>query len=307
VLHINALSYIIKKVKEVILMGLFKKRLMAAALLACYFLAASPLKGLASGAEWQNQEFIQSEPIISVSLPLNLNFTIDPFEVDGRGQVYSETYFVRNFGATSVLFDIVTVGVSFRNYWEHESVPYPFDDSRRTDLKSIYLSLDFDRYNMPSVVLTDPYYPKQSSAVLEAHSAYNEEVSQLSFRFSGNVNAVPASAWSRGDVMVTMVYSITPQYPEGYGQPTPEPTPHIPPEQPTPEPTLHIPPEQPTPEPTPHIPPEQPTPEPTPYVPPEQPTPEPTPYIPLEQSPGTADDSGSAETEPIGSSDGSIK
>jgi hypothetical protein len=125
----------------------------------------------------------------------------------------------------------------------------------RTDMKAIYMSMDFNRDYMPSIVLTDLYYPKYVTAPLDSPAltpggAYDPMRCALEFSFSGSVNAAPANEWRRGDVTVVVTYNIEALIPEGYySEPTPVPAetpittlpPGLPIEIPTQEPPIEIP------------------------------------------------------------------
>ncbi|MDR1705634.1 MAG: hypothetical protein LBS19_13250 [Clostridiales bacterium] len=208
--------------------------------------------------------------IINVELPININFTIDPLELGGMGQIYSESFAVRNFGQTNVYFSIMDVSLNFSNYWDFQPLAMPFDDYMQTDMKAIYMSMDFNRDYMPPIVLTDPYYPKYATAPLDSPAltpggAYDPMRCALEFSFSGSVNAAPANGWKRGDVTVVVTYNIEALIPEGYySEPPPipaeTPIPTLPPGPPVEIPTQGPPVEIPTPGP-------EPTPDPVPSEP----------------------------------------
>jgi|GEM_PF-6757299 len=155
-------------------------------------------------------------PVISVQLPMSLDFTIDPFEVNGRGQIYSDEYTICNFGETDVILNIAEINVSFANDTDFEPLSQPFNGTRGTDRKAIYLIIEFGQYFLQDVVLTDPSNPAQITVGLDAPDGYDDFYSEFAFRFSGSVNEHTPHEWRQGDVKVTMIYSLEAVYDEAY-------------------------------------------------------------------------------------------
>jgi hypothetical protein len=184
-------------------MSSFKKSMAAAAIVAAA-LALTPGRNFAG--LWQ-EGFSGSEyTVLNVLLPMSLDFTIDPFEVNGRGQVHSEEYVIRNLGDTGVTVSFDSMGVDFAGEGDFEALPEPFDENSGSGRKSIYLSLNFSGGRFPSVVMTDAQAPKHFSALLEA--PVGGSGSSLSFSFSGSVNHLPSNQWEEGDVKVEITYSL---------------------------------------------------------------------------------------------------
>lgn len=140
--------------------------------------------------------------VLNVILPSAVEFNIDPFELGGRGQIYSDMYFIENKSETSVFLTFSDGGgVTFANNTDFEAVSYPFGNIK-SDLKSIYLVLNFGRDDIPDIVFTDYNHSGGVTIELEPHSL-------IPFSFSGTVNPYPAVKWRAGDVKLCLTYALT--------------------------------------------------------------------------------------------------
>jgi hypothetical protein len=180
------------------------KKILAAAIAAAMVLAP------AGKPEAYGQEGLSGleYPVMNVLLPLSLDFTIDPFEINGRGQVHSEEYVIRNLGDTGVTVRFDRMDVAFAGEGDFEALAEPFDENSGSGRKSIYLSMNFEGGRFPPVVMTDAQAPKYFAALLEAPVGGDASGSALSFSFSGSVNHLPYSQWQEGDVKVEITYSL---------------------------------------------------------------------------------------------------
>ncbi len=145
--------------------------------------------------------------VLEVMIPSTVSITIDPFELAGRGQIYSDIYEIGNYGDADVLLTFTDIQVTFADDENFESLAGPFDESSGSELKSIYLQLDFGRDDVPSAVLTGPGRAGGISIPL-ASAQTGTDRSFVSLSFSGSVNHLPEVAWQDGDVKISMTYSI---------------------------------------------------------------------------------------------------
>ncbi len=209
------------------------------------------------------------EPVLNVLVPVDIDFTIDPFELSGRGQVYSEPVEFVNYGDTNVTLSLADLTVTFADGGDFEAVPAPFGDEYVSDKKAICIILNVEAGSSASVPITgEDYGPVE----FELGAYGSGERNWCTLSVSGAANPYPAEKWEHGDVKISLTYQMAPiaepieeeeeeaeaPEPAAAPEPTPEPTPSpedaLPGEdtggeEPIPEPTA-IPPE-PTPELTP--------------------------------------------------------
>ena len=134
-----------------------------------------------------------------LQIPQKLHIVIDPWEMDGKGQIYSEKYMIKNTGKTAgilVLSELackpgVNSGVTVR-----DSTEGLHDDKS----KSIYMEIKFD--DRDKIVLS------QKEAVYEKRIEPGEKLEIL---FSGEVNENALGEWKSSDVDASVTYSWKPE------------------------------------------------------------------------------------------------
>jgi hypothetical protein len=160
--------------------------------------------------------------IISVKVPENLNFHIDPYNLAGRGQIYSDGKTIRNNGDTDICVTFTDFDVSFSNEEDFDPLtePFdmPFDEAQRYNRKAIYITLDFGRPDMEPVVITG-WNGEQPSVILSAEEVDSAN-SYVNLTIGGNLNPGPLNYWKNGDVSISIDYHIDVITPE---LPTPDP------------------------------------------------------------------------------------
>lgn len=139
------------------------------------------------------EEDAETETMTHLQIPQKLGIVIDPWEMDGKGQVYSEQYVIQNTGETAGVLELSFTckaqkgsGVSVRTdkFNLHEN-----------DDKSIYMETAIGE---DKVILS------------EEGSAYQAELQpgdKLEIYFTGEVNENAAESWKDGDVDVAVNYS----------------------------------------------------------------------------------------------------
>jgi hypothetical protein len=147
------------------------------------------------------------EPILNVLVPVDIDFTIDPFELAGRGQVYSEPVEFINHGETDVILTITDLAVTFANDTDFETVAAPFGEEYSSDKKAICLLLNFESAYSSAVSITDDCSPV--SFALNARGSAERNSCTLSV--SGAVNPYPAVKWRDGEVKISLTYQMEPQ------------------------------------------------------------------------------------------------
>jgi hypothetical protein len=166
----------------------------------------------------------EASPVLKVVIPATVTIVIDPFEIDGRGQVFSEDYAIRNDGESDVLLTFTDMRCVFANDEDFEALARPFNEAGASDRKSIHLMLNLGREDLPPVVLTDPGRETGTEISAPLRAARNEAdgaASSLTLSFSGSVNHNPAKAWRDGDIKVYLSYRLDPVLLES-GEESPE-------------------------------------------------------------------------------------
>ena len=110
-----------------------------------------------SGGEADIEEAAEAEDgeIINVSMPMTLDFVLDPFEVSGLGQVYSEEFIIENLGSGDVMVKFTDITVKFASEADDfRPLSEPFSGGWGDSMRAIYLLLDFGREGIAPVVAT---------------------------------------------------------------------------------------------------------------------------------------------------------
>jgi hypothetical protein len=153
-------------------------------------------------------EAVAEEPVLNVTVPVAVDIMIDPFEIADRGQVYSDAYEIRNHGDTDVILTFTDFEVIFANDAEFKALAAPFDEASESDLKAIYLLLNFGRADIPPVVMTGDGIGPVSVPLAAAGEGVSDESAALSLRFSGGVNPYPGNEWQSSDVKIRLTYRL---------------------------------------------------------------------------------------------------
>ena len=152
-------------------------------------------------------EYLGSD-ILNVIVPISVSITIDPLELAGKGQVYSNTYNIKNYGDTDVILTFTDIKVTFAEGSLIEPLAQPIDEGLGSELKSIFMKLDFGRSDVPPAVITDQTTKEAISIPLSATQGDTAGDSLVAFNFSGNVNEASALYWHNDDVKISMNYTL---------------------------------------------------------------------------------------------------
>lgn len=133
--------------------------------------------------------------MISLQIPQRISVVIDPWEMDGKGQIYSEQYVIRNVGETAG--KLVLAG-SIYSSWDRNGIVVRTDNNgiHSGQDKSIYMEMAFGNGDYTVYTLEEMEYEVR----LEAGE-------ELAFWFSGEVNEEALYPWKNGDFGVTMKYT----------------------------------------------------------------------------------------------------
>jgi hypothetical protein len=162
-------------------------------------------------------ETIVLEPvIISVKVPENLDFKIDPYNIASRGQIYSNGKMIQNRGNTDVRITFTDIEIRFANEEEFEPLTEPFDmpfeEALKYERKAIYITLDFGRPDVEPVVITG--WDGEQPTVLLTTEETDINNSFVNLTVGGNLNPGPLNYWKDGDVSISIDYRIEAVYPD---------------------------------------------------------------------------------------------
>lgn len=133
---------------------------------------------------------------MSLYLPSRMDFYIDPWGVNDRGQIYSDEYSVRNTGdrAGTLIMSKIKCCVG-----EQGNVIIQPDSQhlRENDQKNIYMEMLLS--NGDSIVMTED--EKEFRLDLDPGE-------EIKIRFTGEVNENSNLAWKDKDISITVTYSF---------------------------------------------------------------------------------------------------
>jgi hypothetical protein len=150
---------------------------------------------------------VPTTDVLNIVVPAEIIIVLDPLELAGRGQIYSDTYVIENHGETDVLLTISDIALIFPNDTDFEALPLPYDQKSESSLKAIFLLMDFGRADISPVVTTDASLETPISILLNAAQADKEGASYAALSFMGNLNENPEVPWNDGDVKITITYT----------------------------------------------------------------------------------------------------
>jgi hypothetical protein len=131
-----------------------------------------------------------------IRLPQTLDFTIDPFELEGSGQVYSDWREVENRGESDVTLTITGIEAVCAD--DCFTVPNIADLTPFSgDVKAVCLLLEFDDESINPMAITGQH--DEIAIPLRKNS-------RIGIRVSGSVT--PSGDWKDGDIRIAMGYRI---------------------------------------------------------------------------------------------------
>lgn len=145
------------------------------------------------------KESVSDEAVASAMknllIPQKLDIVIDPWEMDGRGQIYSEKYVIRNEGETT---GILTLSNLTCKSQESGNVIVRSDKNGLHDdeEKALYLEMWFG--DSDCIVLSEQGAEYQTEL---------EPGEEIIIYFAGEVNEYASEDWGSNDVKVSIVYS----------------------------------------------------------------------------------------------------
>lgn len=133
--------------------------------------------------------------INNLQIPQKMDVVIDPWQMDGKGQVYSELYVIRNTGDTSGILTFSNLTCRPR---EQSGVIVKADKEGLHDSGDKYIYMEMLFGNGNRIIFTSE------------KSQYQTELKpgeELSVCFSGEVNENAFGQWMNQDVAISVIYS----------------------------------------------------------------------------------------------------
>lgn len=135
------------------------------------------------------------DSLTNIQIPEKLNVVIDPWEIDQKGQIYSEEYVIKNTGDVS---GILTLSDLACKPEKHSGVIVKKNKKKIHDGedKSIYIEMLFGK--------------KERIVLSQESSQYQTELKpgeELAIRFSGEVNENAVKTWEGDDIAISAIYS----------------------------------------------------------------------------------------------------
>lgn len=147
-----------------------------------------------SDREKKSEASSEKSDINQLQVPQKLHIVIDPWEMDGKGQIYSKIYRIKNAGNTAGVLTLSHLACEAGKKGGavvRDDTKGLHDDKE----KSVYMEMKFD--NKEKIVLS------QKETVYKVKLNPGEE---LSLSFSGEVNENASKSWKDGDIGVTVTY-----------------------------------------------------------------------------------------------------
>jgi hypothetical protein len=128
-------------------------------------------------------------PVIRVSLPVTLPFTLDPYEINERGSVYSDSFHIVNHSDCAVTINVGTLFYTLAN--------------RLNDDKDLDLWITHDpSHGIPDIEISDDVQH-------DVYEYYLDIGESVSFSISGQI-LTPDVEWFNRDVQIFVLYTFAP-------------------------------------------------------------------------------------------------
>jgi hypothetical protein len=141
------------------------------------------------------KDVVKASEMKELQIPQKLDVVIDPWELDEKGQIYSEQYAIKNTGEMTGILTLSHLTCRPQD-GSHVIIRTNKEGLRDNKEKSLYMEMLFG--NDEQVVLSE------DGAKYQTELKPGEE---LSFCFSGEVNEYVDDEWKKGDIEVGAVYS----------------------------------------------------------------------------------------------------
>lgn len=143
----------------------------------------------------QQQQIVSEDEIISVSMPLQTPFTMNPTKSFGEEQIWSPEFHFQNNSRTAVKVTVKNIRYVLKEDSKVVTHYQPFDGLKERKKKEIYLCLRFGDAEVPVGDLSREY----SFTLAEAGES---QLSKQEFSIEGMMSCYPEEEWQDGDVSI---------------------------------------------------------------------------------------------------------
>ncbi len=153
--------------------------------------------------------------VYNVSFPTKVKAYLDPGNLSGKGEVFSDVYTIKNYGRGSVLIKIKNIKITCKGE-NYEFLDQRIEESDSTT-KKININMiwknqyeNIERVLHISDKVIDEYVLSLKAAEYDDDNEYVElnEDSIGSFYFSGTLNANPNIVWESGEINLKFDYEV---------------------------------------------------------------------------------------------------
>lgn len=138
----------------------------------------------------------ESDTVLQIDVPERIDFMIDPWEIMGRGQIYSNEFTIHNTGNVPIFLDMSDIGC----YFSEEStavINQDFSTIYNDERKAVYLELVF---NFGDRII-----------ISEQSVSYGRILNpgeKIIFWFTGKVSNSSFDKWKSGEISIKFEYSF---------------------------------------------------------------------------------------------------
>lgn len=172
----------------------------------------------AAGKPGEETEVLIEDGTYNVSFPANVQAYLDPGNLSGKGQIFSDPYVIENYGSEDVSIKIKNIAV---NYWSDE-YEYEFSEETVTDqdsdIKKLNINMIWENESenekkVLNILESEPneYVLHLRAAEYDNHGEFVKlnEGGRGAFYFTGTLNSNPNLVWEDGEITLSFDYEIT--------------------------------------------------------------------------------------------------
>ncbi|MDE6364353.1 MAG: hypothetical protein K2L86_08850 [Lachnospiraceae bacterium] len=165
----------------------------------------------------ESTEVTEAAPIFNVSLPASTNAYLDPGNLSGKGQIFSEQYIVENYGNTDAAIKIKNIEIhcsSIESQYEfsEDAITEDYSTVKKLNVELVWKNETEHTEKVLKVIEGSP--DEEVLLLKAAEYDENNEFAALNpgstgmFYFTGTMNANTNIEWEDGDIIVSFDYEI---------------------------------------------------------------------------------------------------
>lgn len=165
----------------------------------------------------KEEEAQENIDVYHVSFPTDSRAYLDPDNLSGKGQIFSEDFRIENYGNTDISIKIKNIEVYYRTIEEVYELSETEVTDRTSDIKKLNVDIVWknEKDNMEKVLnIAEGTFDE---CVLDLKASKYDEVGSFIefdegsvglFYFTGTVNSNPELVWEDGEVTISFGYEI---------------------------------------------------------------------------------------------------